>query len=114
MNPENPDVPKFIAELFDELLPNFSSKTLNINFDETMDLGVDGSKQACETLGEGQVYLNYLTKVLTIASERGMYCQIFSDMLFRYPEILPHLPKELSCSIGAMKKITPTMKNTQS
>lgn len=95
LNPESPDVPKFIAELFDELLPNFSSKTLNINFDETMDLGVDGSKQACETLGEGQVYLNYLTKVLTIASERGMYCQIFSDMLFRYPEILPHLPKEL-------------------
>lgn len=95
LNPVSPEVPHFIAELLDELLPNFTSKTLNINFDETMDLGVDGSKAACESLGQGQVYLNYLTELLNIAHDRGMYCQIFSDMLFRYPEILPHLPKEL-------------------
>ncbi|BDU38459.1 family 20 glycosylhydrolase [Vibrio nigripulchritudo] len=95
LNPVSPDVPGFIADLLDELLPNFSSKTLNINFDETMDLGVDGSKAECESLGQGQVYLNYLNKVLELARQRGMYCQIFSDMLFRYPEILPHLPKEL-------------------
>ncbi|MGO2419972.1 family 20 glycosylhydrolase [Vibrio casei] len=111
LNPVNPDVPVFIRSLFNELLPNFTSKTLNINFDETMDLGVSGSKKACNQKGKGAVYLEYLHNVVSMVQQayaeqsttkqqftieqQGMTCQIFSDMLFQYPEILPHLPKNL-------------------
>lgn len=125
LNPVNPDVPVFIKNLLNELLPNFTSKTLNINFDETMDLGVSGSKKACEEKGKGTVYLEYLHHIISIAQQsiaeqsinepsiaeqsttkqsivkqpageqQDITCQIFSDMLFQYPEILPHLPKNL-------------------
>ncbi|MGO2508656.1 MAG: family 20 glycosylhydrolase [Vibrio hibernica] len=95
LNPCHSQVPQFIESLLDELLPNFQSNTLNINFDETMDLGVDGSKQACDEKGKGQVYLDYLKTILSIAESKGKRCQIFSDMLFHYPEILPYLPKNL-------------------
>ncbi|WP_081669183.1 family 20 glycosylhydrolase [Photobacterium halotolerans] len=95
LNPLSDSVTEFIAGLLDALLPNFSSDTLNLNFDETMDLGAGASQQACEQQGKGQVYLNYLKTVLNLAHARGKSCQIFSDMLFQYPDILPHLPGDL-------------------
>ncbi|MEI8593350.1 family 20 glycosylhydrolase [Photobacterium sp. Hal280] len=95
LNPVSDSVTDFVADLLDTLLPNFTSDTLNLNFDETMDLGAGASQQACEQLGKGQVYLNYLKTVLDLAHARGKSCQIFSDMLFQYPDILPHLPVDL-------------------
>ena len=95
LNPIHPEVPAFIDGLFDELLPNFRSNTLNINFDETMDLGVQGSKEACDKDGKGKVYLDYLHKILAMAKRHGVNCQIFSDMLFRYPDLIAHLPPDI-------------------
>ncbi|MEZ8128122.1 family 20 glycosylhydrolase [Enterovibrio norvegicus] len=96
LNPISTQTETFIDGLIAELTPNFSSHTLNINFDETMDLGVGASKSACEIFGKGKVYLNYLQKVLTIANKHGKRCQIFSDMLFRYPNLIDQLPDDLT------------------
>lgn len=96
LNPLGDNSRDFVKGLLDELVPNFSSKTININFDETMDLGVGASRIACETLGKGEVYVNYLNKLLTLTENKGLYTQIFSDMLFHYPDILHKLPSNLT------------------
>jgi len=96
LNPIGENSAEFVSGLLDEMVPNYSSKTININFDETMDLGVDASSAECEQLGKGEVYVSYLKKLLTITQQKGLHTQIFSDMLFQYPEILNKLPKDLT------------------
>ena len=54
------------------------------------------SKAACEQLGKGEVYVSYLNKLLNITESKGLHTQIFSDMLFHYPEILTKLPSHLT------------------
>ncbi|WP_407333358.1 family 20 glycosylhydrolase [Enterovibrio sp. 27052020O] len=96
LNPISTQTETFVDELLDELLPNFSSDTININFDETMDLGAGASKSACEIFGKGKVYLEYLNKVIALAKSKGKRCQMFSDMLFRYPNLIDQLPNDLT------------------
>ncbi|MFO6423868.1 family 20 glycosylhydrolase [Motilimonas sp. KMU-193] len=96
LNPLSQQSVDFVSGLIDELVPNFSSNTININFDETMDLGVDASKAACAATSKGQVYVDYLNKILALTQAKGLHTQIFSDMLFQYPEILSQLPADLT------------------
>ncbi|WP_325895314.1 family 20 glycosylhydrolase [Grimontia sp. NTOU-MAR1] len=96
LNPISEQTAIFVNELLSEVTPNFSSDIINLNFDETMDLGVGASKSACEIFGKGKVFLNYLNKVLEIAESKGKQCQIFSDMLFRYPNLIDQLPDNLT------------------
>ena len=96
LNPISQDSVNFVSGLIDELAPNFSSQNININFDETMDLGVSASKAACEASSKGQVYVDYLNKILTLTQAKGLHTQIFSDMLFQYPDILSQLPSNLT------------------
>ncbi len=96
LNPLSQQSVDFVSGLIDELVPNFSSQTININFDETMDLGVSASKAACEATSKGQVYVDYLNKILSLTQAKGLHTQIFSDMLFQYPEILSQLPANLT------------------
>lgn len=95
LNPTSLDSVKFVESLFDELLPNFSSTTVNINFDETMDLGIGKSQTQCDLRGKGQVYLDYLINIVELAKRHGKRCQIFSDMLLQFPEIMGKLPPEV-------------------
>ncbi|WP_158587050.1 family 20 glycosylhydrolase [Motilimonas pumila] len=96
LNPQSQDCVSFVSELMDELTPNFTSSIININFDETMDLGVDASKSACEASSKGQVYVDYLNKILALTEAKQLHTQIFSDMLFHYPDILSQLPSNLT------------------
>lgn len=96
LNPLLPATTHFISDLLDELVPNFTSTTINLNFDETLDLGVGCSKVACEELGKGTVYVNYLNQLLRITERKQLKVQIFSDMLFQYPDILSQLPRDLT------------------
>jgi len=65
LNPENPDSIKLLAELYAELLPNFSSKQFNVGCDETAQLGECGSSNAVSKLRKGRVYLNFLKNTQT-------------------------------------------------
>ncbi|PKF60400.1 beta-N-acetylhexosaminidase [Psychromonas sp. psych-6C06] len=96
LNPLGETSADFVDRLLDELVPHFSSQTININFDETMDLGVGVSRDACAKLGKGEVYVSYLNKLLQHTEKRGLHTQIFSDMLFHYPEIQDKLPRNLT------------------
>ena len=92
--PNHPGTIKFIRELYDELLPNFSSKFLNVGCDETWDLGRGQSKKLCEKRGKGRVYLDFLKKIHREASKRGKRMMFWGDIILNHPELIPELPKD--------------------
>jgi len=93
--PESEKVMPFIAELYDELLPCFSSNTLNVGGDETFDLGQGKSKDRCEDVGVGRVYLDFIKKLEKEVSSRGKKMQFWGDIILNHPELIEDIPKNL-------------------
>ena len=93
--PIDPRSIEFLAGLYDDLLPHFTSRTFNVGCDETIDLGKGRSREAVERLGRGRVYLEFLQKIHRLVSERGHRMQFWGDIVFEHPELIPDLPKDL-------------------
>jgi hypothetical protein len=95
LSPESVEVLPFISQLYDELLPCFSSNTLNVGGDETYDLCQGKSKKLCGEIGTGRVYLNFIRKLYNEVSSRNMRMQVYGDIIVKYPELIPELPKDI-------------------
>ncbi|MDH7602062.1 MAG: family 20 glycosylhydrolase [Armatimonadota bacterium] len=93
--PEDPRSLKLISDLYSQLLPHFSSQYFNVGCDETHDLGKGRSKQACEKLGVGRVYLDFLLKLHGIVTEHGRRMLFWGDIIKNHPELIPELPKDV-------------------
>jgi len=89
--PNHPDTLPFLRGLYDELLPNFSSKFLNVGCDETWDLGRGQSKRLCEKRGKVHVYLDFLKKIHREVSARGKTMMFWGDIILKYPKLIPEL-----------------------
>ena len=83
----------FVASLFDELLPHFSSRLFNVGCDETQ-VGEGRSKAACEQRGAGRVYLDFLLGIYREVKARGYTMQFWGDIIMKHPELIPDLPKD--------------------
>jgi hypothetical protein len=95
LNPNHPEALALVAEWFDELLPNFTSKKLNVGCDETWDLGKCASKQICEARGTGRVYLDFVRKLHELVSARGRTMHFWGDIILKHPELVGELPKDV-------------------
>lgn len=95
LDPTNPKSFKLISELYNELLPNFSSKYFNIGCDETMELGLGRSKTVCDKEGKGKVYLDYLKKLNAEVNKLGKTTQFWGDIIINHSELIPKLPKNM-------------------
>ena len=93
--PVVPDVIPFLAGLYDELLPHFSSPSFNVGCDETFDLGQGRSKEAVAALGEHRVYMDQLLKIHELVKARGRTMQFWGDILIKSPESVAELPKDV-------------------
>ena len=93
--PEEPGTAPFIFGLYDQLLPHFTSRMVNVGCDETFDLGYGKSKAACEARGTGAVYLDYLLRLYGNLSQRGKVMQFWGDIILQHPDLVPRLPKDL-------------------
>jgi hypothetical protein len=93
--PNHPGTIKFIRELYDELLPNFSSKFLNVGGDETWDLGRGQSKKLCERRGKGRVYVDFLKQIQREAAKRGRRMMFWGDIILNHPELITKLSKNV-------------------
>ncbi len=94
LNPTDPRGLALLRELYDELLPNFSSRQFNVGCDETFDLGEGRSREACEARGAGRVYLEYLHKLHDEVRGRGLTMMFWGDIIVQHPELITELPKE--------------------
>lgn len=92
--PENPGSIEFVRGLYDELLPYFTSRQINVGCDETIDLGQGASKAICAERGTGQVYLDFLMKIYRDVTRRGYKMQFWGDIITHYPDLVPQLPSD--------------------
>lgn len=95
MSPAIPGTMNLMSELFAELLPNFSSQYFNINSDETEALGTGRSKEMVEEKGKGRVYLDYILQLKGEVDKYGRTTQFWGDIILKYPELIPELPKDM-------------------
>ncbi len=93
--PADPGSIALISELYDELLPNFSSRYFNVGCDETVELGNGRSKERCEEIGRDQVYLDYLLKIHALVEKHGKTMMFWADMIQDHPEAMQSLPKDI-------------------
>lgn len=107
LNPEDPRSLQLMEDLITELLPNFSSSTLNIGCDETIELGYGRSKAACEEKGKGRVYLDFLLKLHRVAADQGRRIQFWGDIIVNYPELIPELPKDITALVWGYEQDHP-------
>ena len=92
--PNHPGTMPFLRELYDELLPHFSSKRVNVGCDETWDLGRGRSKNICERKGKGRVYLEFLKQIHREITKRGRRMMFWGDIILHYPELVKELPAD--------------------
>jgi len=89
--PNHPGTLAFLRGLYDELLPNFSSRFFNVGCDETWDLGLGQSKKLCDRLGKGRVYLDFLKSIHREISARGKRMMFWGDIILKHPNLIPEL-----------------------
>ncbi|MEI7900393.1 MAG: family 20 glycosylhydrolase [bacterium] len=91
--PTDPRSLAFLAGLYDELLPNFSSRLFHVGCDETFDLRGHGrSSERVRQLGEGRVYLDFLKQIQALVTARGRILAFWGDIIIRHPELVSELP----------------------
>lgn len=93
--PTEPAVVPFLGDLYDELLPHFSSQYFNVGCDETLDVGQGRSKEAVEQQGEHRVYMDLLLKIYEQVKARGKTMQFWGDIIIKAPEYIAELPKDI-------------------
>jgi hexosaminidase len=89
--PNHPGTLPFLRGLYDELLPNFSSRCFNVGCDETWDLGRGRSKELCKIKGKGRVYLDFLKQIHREVSVRGKAMMFWGDIILKYPGLITEL-----------------------
>jgi hexosaminidase len=92
--PTDPRSLTFLNGLYDQLLPHFTSRTFNVGLDETFDLGLGRSKEACEARGTERVYLDFLKQIHETITRRGFTMQFWGDIIIKRPELIPELPQD--------------------
>jgi hypothetical protein len=95
--PLDPGSISLIAELYDELLPHFSCRQVNIGCDEVFELGQRGtrSEQLCKERGRTRVYLDFLLQLHSLAQKHGRTTQFWGDVIVQSPELLSELPDSM-------------------
>lgn len=91
--PTDPASLALVEDLFDQLLPNFTSGLANAGLDETFDLGHGRSAQACAERGVERVYLEYLEAIHAMLARRGLRLQFWGDVILNRPELIRELPR---------------------
>ena len=92
--PLDPGSIELVSSLYDELLPHFSSRQVNVGCDETFDLGQGRSKETCAKLGTGRVYLDFLLKIYHEVTKRQHRMQFWGDIIIAHPELISEIPKD--------------------
>lgn len=91
--PADPGSIDLVSDLLHQLLPNFSSKLVNIGCDEVVDVGQGRSKDIVRERGGFAVYWDFVRKVMDIALDSGYRPMFWADMLLKkdrlYRGLLP-------------------------
>jgi hypothetical protein len=93
--PNHPDTLPFLRGLYNELLPNFSSRFFNVGCDETWDLGRGQSRRLCGVKGQGRVYVDFLRNIHREVSRHGRAMMFWGDIILKYPQLIKEMPRNV-------------------
>ena len=79
-----------VTSLIDQYMPWFESEWFNICCDETFDL----KRYAREGMDEGQIYVDFVKKILNYVRGKGKKVMMWADILLEHPEVIPQLPED--------------------
>lgn len=96
LNPVDPRSIELVKNMFDALLPQFSSSYVNVNMDEPFGLGAGKSKERCDEIGVGQLYMDYANQVFELVRSHGKRVLMWGDVLTSHPEVIEQLPKDVT------------------
>ena len=89
-----------LDDLYAGLLPNFASTTLNVDCDETWDLGKGRTAREAAVTGAvadaGRLYLNHILRLHELAARYGRRIQLWGDILLHHPELVSELPDDVT------------------
>ena len=83
----------FIADLYKEYLPNFTSSYFNVGCDETIELGKGYSKEQANKIGVNRVYLNHLKEIGKLCQKNNKTMMFWGDIILNEPELISELPE---------------------
>ncbi len=86
---------KFLDALYQEYLPNFTSRLFNVGCDETWELGMGWSKKLAEKTSKTRVYLDFLLKIHKLTAKHGHRMMFWGDIILHEPALIKELPKDL-------------------
>jgi len=91
---------ELLDDLYADLLPNFSSKTVNVDCDETWDLGKGRTAQVAAASGAsvdvGRLYLGHILRLHELAARYGCRIQLWGDIMLHHPELVSELPDDVT------------------
>lgn len=87
---------RLLDDLYADLLPAFTSQTLNVGCDETYDLGKGRSADRAAEVGLGRVYLEHILRLRELAARYGRRIQLWGDIVLHHPELVSELPEDVT------------------
>ncbi len=93
--PTDPRALDLLTDLYDQLLPHFSSPLFNVGCDETYDIGQGRSQPQVQRLGRERIYLDFLLQIHNLIQQRGRTMQFWGDIILHKPELIPELPENV-------------------
>ena len=86
---------EFVAGLYDVLLPCFRGRYVNAGCDEVWDLYSEKCRSDYELRekGRGRVYVDFIRTLDRLARDRGKTLMFWSDIIHRYPDVVPLIPE---------------------
>lgn len=87
----------FVNRMLDEFIPLFSSDKFNICCDETFDLGEGKNKELAAKVGKGQIYVDFLNKVITSVKKYDKKVMFWGDIILNHKELFDQIPNDVVC-----------------
>ena len=95
LNPLLDETFEFMDNLYQSLLPHFSSEYVNIGLDEAYGLGKYQIEEYCKQKGKDVVFMEWLNKLNTLINEKYHKKVMFwADMIYNYPQSYHMVPKD--------------------
>ena len=91
--PTDPASLALVDDLLGQLLPCFESPLVNINCDETFDVGCGRSAAAVRERGRAAVYFEFVNRIAAAARRHGKRPMLWADIALSQPESLVMFPE---------------------
>ena len=94
LNPLLPESHAFVSNLYDSVLPHFTSEYVNIGLDEAYGLGKFQIEEYCREHGNDIVFMEWLNKLNALAGKHGKKVMFWSDMIYKSEKLYSMIPKD--------------------